>query len=252
MTPLSRARRAVASHPVAAFLIIGNGVSLASALTPPLVEAEVLPFGLPLFGSLGTILGVGLAAAVVTAATGGRAGVNDLARRSVRWRVPVRWYLLALLGVPVAATLVAVAIYGADALESPPGGWARAVAAVCAVFVLQLLLFQLAEEIGWTGFLQDRWQGRYSPLQLSAMVAVLWALWHVPEFFVDEGWGLGQLAPALVFLVVEIVALFFARVLMVWLYDRTGRSVLLVAAFHASFNTTISELPSTSFPHRML
>ena len=82
------AKRVVADHPVAAFLIIGNGVSLASALTPPLVEAEVLPFDLPLFGSLGTILGVGPPAVVVTAATDGRAGVDDLVRRSVRWRVP--------------------------------------------------------------------------------------------------------------------------------------------------------------------
>ena len=64
----------------------------------------------------------------------------------------------------------------------------------------------------------------------------------MPELFVDEGWGLAQLAPALVVLVIEIVALFFARVLMVWLYGRTGRSVLLVAVFHASFNATISEL----------
>lgn len=169
---VSAAKRAVARHPVAAFLIIGNGVYLAATLTPPLVESEILPFDLPFYGALGGILGVALAAFVVTAATEGRAGVEDLARRSLRWRVPVRWYLLALFGVPVAATLLALAIYGTEAVESPPGGWPRALGAVVVVFVLQFVLFQLAEEIGWTGFLQDRWQDRYSPLKLSAMVAL--------------------------------------------------------------------------------
>lgn len=242
MNLLASTKDAVARHPVAAFLLIGIGVYVAVVLIPPLVELEILPFELPFYGVLGGILGVGLAAFVVTAATDGRAGVEDLARRSLRWRVPWRWYLIALFGVPVAATLLAIAIYRTEALESPPGGWPRALGAVLVVFVLQLLLFQLAEEIGWTGFLQDRWQDRYSPLKLSAMVALPWAVWHLPDFFVDEGLGIEQLVTAPVFLVIEFIALFFARVLIVWLYDRTGRSVLLVAIFHASFDASISEL----------
>ncbi|HEX9762317.1 MAG TPA: hypothetical protein VGA97_04365, partial [Acidimicrobiia bacterium] len=47
---------------------------------------------------------------------------------------------------------------------------------------------------------------------------------------------------------VEFVSLFFARVLIVWLYDRTGRSILLVAGFHASFDATISELSFDIIP----
>ncbi len=235
------ATRALARHPVAAFLLIGNGVMLAADLGRPRGD-EILPFDLPLFAAIGGILGVALAAFLVTGATAGRAGVVDLLRRTFRWRVPLRWYLLALLGVPVAATLLAAAIYGGEALSSPPGGWPKAVAGVVAVFALQLVLFQLAEEIGWTGFLQNRWQDRYSPLRLSVYVAFLWAVWHVPDFFADEGWGLAQLAVAPLFLAVEFVALFFARVLIVWLYERTGRSILLVAIFHASFDASINKL----------
>jgi membrane protease YdiL (CAAX protease family) len=248
MKLLSPAKRAVARHPVAAFLFIGYGMALATAVTPPLAHAEILPFDAPIFASVGSIFGVGLAAFVVTAATAGRAGVVDLLRRSFRWRVPVRWYLFALFSVPVAATLVAIVVYGTEALESPPVGWPRALAQVLGLFVIQLILFQLAEEIGWTGFLQDRWQERYSPLKLSAMIALLWAVWHVPDFFVEEGWGLEQAVAAVAFLIFEIVVLFFARVVIVWLYDRTGRSVLLVAAWHASFDASISELSLDIIP----
>jgi hypothetical protein len=42
------------------------------------------------------------------------------------------------------------------------------------------VLFQLAEEIGFTGFLQHHWQDRYHPLKLTLYVTLLWAVWHVP------------------------------------------------------------------------
>ena len=240
-TVRAAASSTLARHPVAAFLLIGNAVMLAAAAGRPWGDG-FLPFDLPFLGAIGGMFGVALAAFLVTGATAGRGGVVDLLRRTFRWRVPVRWYLLAVFGVPIAATVFATTVYGGEALTSPPEGWSGALARVVTLFVLQLVLFQLAEEIGWTGFLQDRWQDRYSPLRLSACIAFFWALWHVPDFFAAEGWGLLQLAEAPVFLAVEFVALFFARVLIVWLYERTGRSVLLAAVFHASFDASISEL----------
>jgi membrane protease YdiL (CAAX protease family) len=234
--------RAIVRHPVAAFLLIAIGALLVTAAIPPLTSTDIPPFDSPLFGVVGGILGVGLGAFVVTAVTEGRAGVADLVRRTLRWRVPVRWYLFALFFVPVAGTLLALAIYGPEALESPPGGWPQALAEVAGLFVVQLVFFQLAEEIGFTGFLQDRWQNELSPLRLTTYVAFFWALWHVPDYLGEEGWGLEQLVSAPVFLVIEFVSLFFARALFVWLYTRTGRSVLLVTVMHASFDASISEL----------
>ena len=55
---------------------------------------------------------------------------------------------------------ISLAIYGPRALASSAGGWPGALAEVAAVFLLQLVLFQLAEEIGFTGFLQHHWQDR--------------------------------------------------------------------------------------------
>jgi uncharacterized protein len=184
----------------------------------------------------------GLAALLVTAAFSGRAYLANLTHRSVRWRVPVRWYLVALFSVPVGATLISLVIYGPQALAMPSGGWPRALAEVVAVFVVQLVLFQLAEEIGFTGFLQHHWQDRYHPMKLTLYVALLWAVWHVPDHFAEEGWGVEALISAPVVFAVEVVSLFFARALFVWFYNRTGSSVLLVAIFHASFDAAISQL----------
>ncbi len=155
----------IARHPVLAFMVIGLGAYFLTVAIPPIVNAQVLPFALPLHGVLGGVFGVGVGAFLVTGAIAGRDGVVDLARRSVRWRVPVRWYLVALFTVPVGATLISLAIFGPRALATPGGGWPRALAEVAAVFVLQLVLFQLAEEIGFTGFLQHHWQDRYHPMK---------------------------------------------------------------------------------------
>ena len=181
--------RGVARHPVVAFVVIGLVVGFLVGVIPPIVDSEILPLDLPLHGLVSSALGVGLAAFVVTYALSGRAGVADLARRSVRWRVPLRWYLIALLTVPVGAALISLVIYGGDALATPSGGWPRVLAVVAATFGLQLVLFQLPEEIGFTGFLQHHWQDRYHPMKLTALVALLWALWHVPDHFAEEGWG---------------------------------------------------------------
>jgi membrane protease YdiL (CAAX protease family) len=199
----------------------GGGDTFARRCADPAVRPAAVRFA----GGI-----VGLAAFVVTAATAGGPGVVDLARRSLRWRVSVRWYLVAL------------AIYGRQALESRPAAGRGRCRRRPGVFVFQLILFQLSEEIGWTGFLQDRWQDRYGPLRLSVYVAFWWAVRHLPDFFGDEGWSIEQLVLAPVVLVVEFLSLFFARVLFVWMYSRTGRSVLLVAIFHASFDASFKEL----------
>jgi membrane protease YdiL (CAAX protease family) len=168
--------------------------------------------------------------------------VSPTSYGAVRWRVSLRWYLIALFTVPVGATLISLAIYGPPALASPAGGWPRALAEVAAVFLLQLVLFQLAGEIGFTGFLQHHWQDRYHPMKLTLYVALLWAVWHLPDHLTNEGWGLEQLKWVPVVFAVEFVSLFFARALFVWLYNRTGSSVLLVAIFHASFDAAVSLL----------
>jgi membrane protease YdiL (CAAX protease family) len=247
MNAWSSAQRGVARYPVLAFMVISLGIGFVTAVIPPIVDSEILPLGSPLHGVVMS-LGAGVAAFLVTAALAGRAGVADLGRRSARWRVPVRWYLIALLSVPVGATLISLVIYGFRALSAPSGGWPRALAEVAAAFLIQLVLFQLAEEIGFTGFLQHYWQDRYHPMKLTLYVALLWAVWHVPDHFAEEGWGIEQLISAPVVFAIEVVSLFFARAIFVWFYNRTGFSVLLVAIFHASFDASINHLSDDVAP----
>src|SRR3712207_6003147 len=127
-TSSSKLRRLVARHPVAAFLVMAFGFAWISML--PLLLSEsgpfgVLPFALPFqpFASIVSILGLALPAYLVTAATDSKDGRRDLLRRCLRWRVGIRLYVLALLGLLVATLLGAIPFLGVVSLEVLAQNW---------------------------------------------------------------------------------------------------------------------------------
>jgi uncharacterized protein len=226
---------------VAAFLVMAYAVTCLVALPPVRTHTDILPYDKPFWESLGTILGVALPAFLVMAAMHGRAGVRDLARRSFRWRVGLHWYLVALFGVPIAAVFCASAIFGLAPLNALVEKWELLFTVVLPQLLLSIVFFNLAEEIGWTGFLQARLQERHGPLKASVIVTFPFALWHLPSLMVDSGLGLAQLHIALGFLGILAVLQMFGRVVNMWFYNNTGYSVLLVGLFHSSFNATTAQ-----------
>jgi uncharacterized protein len=238
--PHSALRRLVVRHPVATFLVMVYAINTAVALSPLLTRRDILPFGLAPYDSLGHIFGVALPAFIVVAATSGKTGVRDLASRSLRWRVGVRWYLVALFGMPVAVVLCASAIFGLAPLNALVEKWQLLLTVVLPQLVLLILFFNLAEEVGWTGFLQARLQERHGPLKASLIVTVPFALFHLPGWMVEFGLGFSQLHLALLLTGIFGISQLFGRVVIMWLYNNTKYSVLLVGMFHSSFNVTTS------------
>ena len=93
--PLSPLRRLVVRHPVAAFLLMLYAIAW-TVFLPVVLQARgllTLPidltegFAFDAVTSLASILGVALPAFLVTAATGGKAGVRDLPARIIAFGV---------------------------------------------------------------------------------------------------------------------------------------------------------------------
>ncbi|MGQ0848209.1 MAG: CPBP family intramembrane glutamic endopeptidase [Actinomycetota bacterium] len=229
---------------MAAFLIMVYGVNVAVALPPALTRRDLLPFGQAPYDWLGHILGSALPAFLVMAAVHGRAGVRDLARRSLRWRVGVRWYVLALLGMPVATVLVASALLGAAPLNALLEEWASLFTVILPQLLLLIVFSNLYEEIGWTGFLFARLQHRYGPLKASVVVTVPFALFDLPGFIVESG----SVTLALALLGLFVIPHLCSRVIVAWLYNNTNHSVLLVGLFHSAFNATTQEFARRFIP----
>jgi len=244
----SALRRLVARHPVAIFLAMVYAVNIAVALSPLLTRRDNLPFGLAPYDSLGHIFGVALPAFIVVAAMHGRAGVRDLARRSLRWRVGVRWYLIALLGVPISTVLCASVIFGLAPLNALVEKRELLFTVVLPQLLLLIVFYNVAEEVGWTGFLQARLQDRHGPLKASVIVTLPFALFHLPSWMVEFELGLAQLHLALLLTGVFGISQFFGRIIIMWLYNNTYYSVLLVGIFHSSFNVTTSAFGNAFIP----
>jgi len=96
-----------------------------------------------------------------------------------------------------------------------------------AALPLWLLTFGIGEETGWRGFALPRLQRDRSALSATLILSILWALWHLPQFFylfeptIAIGWLLGLICGA---------------VLLTWLFNSTGGSILIVAIWHGCFN----------------
>jgi membrane protease YdiL (CAAX protease family) len=176
------------------------------------------------------LLAPALAALVVTGAVDGRAGVRALAARVLRWRMGGPAALVAVAPALGFAALAAAGFTGSASDLGRMNGFPITTAG--ALFAFVLLANGVGEELGWRGFAHARLRRRHGPLAASLAVAPVWALWHVPLFGMLEGYG-GFHAGTLVGFAVRLAG---ASIVLGWVYDRSGGSVLASALFHTTFN----------------
>lgn len=202
---------------------------LVLALTAPfpaldaVAEGRLLP-GVPLSGL--AFVCPAIAALVLRHREGGGAAVRALLRRSFdgrRVRVAA-WYVPTLLLYPavVTASYVLLRLTGA---ELPDARFAPAPALLLAA---GLFAAALCEELGWSGYATEPLRERWGNLGAGLVLGGYWAVWHwVPLLQVGRPvawiawWSLHTVA---------------ARVIMVWLFGRTGGSVFAMTLFHMSVN----------------
>jgi membrane protease YdiL (CAAX protease family) len=161
-------------------------------------------------------------------------GFRELLSRLLKWRVGAHWWAVALLTAPLLMTAVLFAL----SLTSPEYLPAIVTADDKASPLLLGIVVGLAggfmEELGWTGFAIPWLRRRHGVLATGLIVGVLWAAWHLLANFWTSSASSGAVPPAL-FVTVGFFSTYLLpyRVLMVWIYDRTG-SLLVAILMHAS------------------
>ena len=215
-------------HPLGAYLLWFFTVGWAIAFTPAVADAVwgvELPF--QPFAIATTLVAGLLPAIVITRVVDGPEGLEALKRRVLRVRVGLGWYAVALIAIPLMAVAVAVLAFGA-----PQAGTSTVTAALVSGFLLQTLLtfvtVNLAEEIGWMGFVQARVQGSHGPVKAALFTGPLFALQHLPGML---GFG----SALIVVLPVLIVIAIGYRLTIGWIYNGTG-SLFLAGLAHAAAN----------------
>ncbi len=237
-----RWRRALARHPLAAFVGLAYALSW-SWWIPLAASGATIRAGVGWPTHMMGLTGPLLAAVIVTWLVDGRTGLRELWRGAVAWRVG--WWWLAVL-VPLIVGVVCLALNagaaGVAAFASYPGVGLGLGAA--ATFAYVALVNGLGEEVGWRGFATKRLLSKYSLTTSSLLVALMWAPWHLPLFLTlapFEALAAGQVAGWLV----GIVA---GSIVLTWLFRGSGGSILLVAVWHAVFDFTSAAGPTVAGP----
>ncbi|MDQ4212667.1 CPBP family intramembrane glutamic endopeptidase [Microbacterium capsulatum] len=191
-----------------------------------------VPFDNMVIVGASTFTGPFLGAVVVTAVTEGRGGVARFFRRFVRWRVGGRWYVLALFGLPVFATLGALAIPGVVVSFTPIDPLPTAVGYVWFfVWPVTIIGGPLGEEPGWRGFAQERIQARFGPLLGTIVLGVLWGVWHATIWFSGQ-WTVPSWQNMVAFTVwITAVSVFYT-----WVCNRSGGSILIAILIHSAMD----------------
>ena len=254
-------KRLVIDHPLVAFFIlafVGGWIVLAPTV---LFESGfgLIPINIPapavmLFFIPAAMAGPTLAAFIVTRMVEGKEGTRNLLRRRIlRWRVGVKWYLIAIFGIPLVYFVAASFVLGMAPLEALIEDWQLIFTSYLLKVVMVFFLVSLWEEIGWMGFALPRLQEKYGPLMASVVLGVLWALWHLPAYFgstqvVADKVGLGELDRLLYLLPLLMLLAIFTRIVMTWLFNSAMGSVIIVTLFHAGFNISNNELITNFMP----
>jgi membrane protease YdiL (CAAX protease family) len=176
-----------------------------------------------------------LVALWLTARSEGRAGVRSLLGRTLQWRVSARWYVFAVIYIPAIKLTVALVH------RLVTGGWPRFGNEEWYIMLAAIVLstpIQAGEEIGWRGYALPRLAARLGLAGSSVLLGLIWACWHLPQFFIAEADTYGQ--SFYVFLL-QVTAL---SVAIAWLYVNTNGSLLLVMLMHAAVNNTKDIVPS--------
>ena len=212
------------------FFVLMFAVSLPFYVIVALVPQEM---------ALMTILTIALApitAALILAYRDNRSdGVKRLLRRSFDYKRITRriWYVPIFCLMPVIFLL---ALGLVKAIGEPIPAPLLPVAATPVAF-LAFFLFALFEEVGWMGVAFDPMQDRWNALVASIILGIIWATWHLPLYILA-----GQVP---LWIAGQLIALVAIRILIVWLYNGTGKSVFATILFHAVYN--VCTMMITSF-----
>ncbi|MDH6628854.1 membrane protease YdiL (CAAX protease family) [Streptomyces sp. LBL] len=163
---------------------------------------------------------------------------------TVRLRLSMRLFWVLPLLVMASATVLAAALLadslGGPAMSSTEGRDLISDAGGPVLFFVSMLVAgPLSEEPGWRGTAYPRLRASFGRLQAGLLLGVVWAIWHLPLFFVS---GTLQAEFGLVSWngVLFVLSVIPMSLLIGYAYERAG--VAASMAVHLGVNATIALL----------
>jgi uncharacterized protein len=154
----------------------------------------------------------------------GLAGLGLFCKRFVMWRMPWPWWLMLVLGIP-AVFYSGAGFKGTLGDPLPFSPWTALLPALAAG-----LLIGPVEEIGWRGLALPLMQRQLAPFWAGLWLGAIWAVWHLPAFFLG---GTPQSSWSFTGFFFGVVAM---SVILTGMFNASRGSLLIPALFHFQAN----------------
>jgi membrane protease YdiL (CAAX protease family) len=212
------------------FFLLVYALTIPFWMAGALTNLQLLP-GIPVSGF--AFLCPVAAAAILIYRQKGSAGVSELLKRSFDFgRIKAKGWLVPLIIIQPGIMVLSYLVMRLTRVPLPLPQFLLLPA--LALFV-GFIIGALGEELGWSGYAIDPLQERFGALRASLLIGVVWAVWHfIALLEVSRSWE---------FIAWWSLGTITARVIIVWLYNNTGRSVFVAAIFHALMNLTWQLFP---------
>ncbi len=146
----------------------------------------------------------------------------------LKWKIPLIWYLFPIGIVIISQAFDATGQILVGSFEFNYSGIKKLYMIIPMVFLM--IIGGGQEEIGWRGLLLPELLKKYSPIISSFLVGTVWALWHIPLFFIK---GLPQYGQDYISFTLGCISL---SLYMTFLYQKTKSTLISGYWFHMVAN----------------
>jgi membrane protease YdiL (CAAX protease family) len=110
-----------------------------------------------------------------------------------------------------------------------------------------ILLAPTFEELGWRGYGMDSLRAKFGMMKATLLFSALWAMWHVPLFFIDHSYQHGLWNSSPIYVANFFVSIIPAAILMNWVYYKNNRSIVAAILFHMALDATAEAFQTEQF-----
>jgi uncharacterized protein len=208
------------------FFLIVFGLSIPLWLIERFIDIKGLPLNIPITDILAAFTPL-MAASILVYKEEGKTGIIRLFSRIFDYNKIKKktWYLPIFFLPFLIYLLIFLIIY---LLKRPYSSTFSETFTSISILFIFFFIGAIAEEIGYMGYAIDPMQDRFGALKAAILIGIPWAIWHYPSI-IQQGhnatwiaWGtLGTVA---------------VRVLIVWIYNNTQKSLFACILFHTLLN----------------
>jgi membrane protease YdiL (CAAX protease family) len=111
--------------------------------------------------------------------------------------------------------------------------------------LITIVLAALLEELGWRGYAEDAIACYCSWFKESVIFGIVWALWHLPLFFIPGTYHYNILQQSPLYMANFFVSIMPLGFLVTWVYVKNNRSIFASIIFHFFVNLLQEKIAMT-------